>query len=517
MSAGQTWGATVDNLPAAPGSRSADALPPLQHRLPPGAGRLVRPHTWPDQVRDLALVVGIAALYRLVVLAVSSAPLFFSDSGGYIVRSVRPKLRWDRPVGTGLFYDAVLAVWHHPLAIVAAQTLLGLAVVAMAHRTAAVHLAMPRRWAIGVALLVGLAPSNLFFERLYMSESLSATLTMAAVLVLGECLRRPVWWLWCGLGLVLAAGILVRLQLTVTSLALLGALVLLWRSAPWWRRLVAAALVAASAAVPLLLYAEALGDATRAAHGEADNALSYTDGISLFAKVAPLLRCPPDADAGRLTRDLCDAGPEYLANPSEIVWGGRGKPVADMLRYDGAFATNEALRAQAHAIIAADPAGYAGTVVDALVESFTIRDPEADTFSADPQDLHPGVGKDLRAVFGVKPEEWVVQTADEAAFWVAGHTSWNAVRQVAWLGTAAALALALAFGGRRARPDAARDLVAVVATSLVLTVVGVALNASMVIPRYWYPYEAPAWLLTAWVSVLLAVTVRSRRARVRSD
>lgn len=519
MSAGQASGATADTPSAAPGaqdSRGGDASP-LPELLPSAPGRLIRPRTWPVQARDLALVVGIAALYRLAVLTASSAPLFFSDSGGYILRSVRPVLRWDRPVGTGAFYDAVLSVWHHPLAVVAAQTLLGLTVVAMAHRTAAAHLALPRRWAIGVALLVGLAPSNLFFERLYMSESLSAALTMAAVLLLGECLRRPVWWLWCGLGLVLAAGVLVRLQMTVTSLALLGALVLLWRSGPWWRRLVAAALVAAAAAVPLLLYAEALGDATRAVRGEAANALSYTDGFSLFAKVAPLLRCPPDADARRLTRDLCDAGPEYLENPNEIVWGGRGRPVTDMLRAEGAFATNEALRAEARAIIKADPGGYADTVVDALAGSFTIRDPEAGTFSADPQDLNPGVGKDLRKVFGVQPEDWAVPEADEAGFWVTAHTWWNGVRQVAWLGTAAGLALALALGGRRARPDPARDLVAVVATALALTVVGVALNAAMVIPRYWYPYEAPAWLLTAWVSVLLAAAVRSRRAGGRSQ
>jgi hypothetical protein len=499
--------ALVGRSTDADGEAAAGAAPP------DGSGstaiRRRRPAWLRGTVLDLLVVALVVGTYRAVLLAFSHVSLFFHDSAPYLIHALEFRLVWDRPPGTSLFYKAVLWAWTDIRAVMLAQSLLGVGTALLVY-AAARQLSLHRGVAVGTALVAGLAPSNLFFERLWLSESLSAFLTMAGVVLLLWCLRSPRWWGFALLGLVLAASTVVRLHGMVVLLATLCALLLFWRSAGWRRRGAAAALTFVVAAVPLYGLAVANAAAVTRDHpGEAAPALSYGDGFALFTKIAQELPCDDLRNDTRLVREVCRAGPEYRSNPDRMAWGPRA-PVTNLRDRLGPPQANAVLKEEAVAAIRANPTAYLRTVWISLEEFWAVEDIEPTAFVSDPEssNLHPKLLHAIERAFGIPVGDYR-PSAEHGPAWYDVHETWNSVRRIAWVGVVVAFVVALAPVSRR---WPGRDGAAVLAAVLGATVLATAMTAGVIVPRYWYPFEAPAWVLTAVAATWLVSYVRARRA-----
>lgn len=457
------------------------------------------------------MVALVAGAYRAVLLAFSHVSIFFHDSAPYLINALEFRLVWDRPPGTSLFYKAVLWVWTDIRAVMVAQSLLGVGTALLVY-AAARQLSLNRGVAVGTALVAGLAPSNLFFERLWLSESLSAFVTMAGVVLMLWCLRRPRWWGFALLGLALALSTMVRLHGMVVLLATLCALLLFWRSAGWRRRGSAAALTLAVAAVPLYGLAVANAEAiTRDHPGEAAPALAYGDGFALFTKIAQELPCDDLRNDTRLVRAVCRQGPEYRSDPDRMAWGPLHEPVTSLRERLGPPQANAVLKEEAVAAIKADPQAYLRTVWISFEDFWEVEDIEPTAFVSDPENsnLHPMLLDALERGFGIRVGDYR-PSAEAGPAWYDVHETWNSVRKIAWIGVVMAFVLALLPASRR---WPGRDGAAVLAAVLGATLLATTLTASVIVPRYWYPFEAPAWLLTAAALTWLVTAARSRRAR----
>jgi hypothetical protein len=455
------------------------------------------------------VVALVAGVYRAVFLAISHVSIFFHDSGPYLIHALEFRLVWDRPPGTSLFYKSVLWVWTDIRAVMVAQSLLGVGTALLVY-VAARQLSLGRGVAVGVALVAGLAPSNLFFERLWLSESLSAFMTMVGVVLLLWCMRHPRWWGFALLGLALALSTVVRLHGMVVLLATICALLLFWRGVGWWRRISAAALTLAVAAVPLYGLAVANAAAVTRDHpGEAAPALSYGDGFALFTKIAQELPCDDLRNDTRLVREVCREGPEYRSNPDRMAWGPRA-PVTILRDRLGPPQANAVLKEEAVAAIKAHPTAYLRTVWTSLEQFWEVEDIEPTAFVSDPEssNLHPMLIRAIDRGFGI-PVGQYRPSAEHGPAWYDAHETWNSVRKIAWVGVVVAFALALLPVSRR---QAGRDGAAVLAAVLGATLLATALTAGVIVPRYWYPFEAPAWLLTAAALTWIVSYVRTRRA-----
>lgn len=461
-------------------------------------------------VVDLLVVAAITGAWRATLLAISRAPLFFHDSGTYIGNMADLRPLWDRPPGASAIWRVAVEIANSPMSILVTQAFAGVISACLVYGSARL-LGISRLWSVLGSVATGASLSHAFFERMLMAEALGTLGVMLVTFVLLACLRWRRWWLWLGLGVALGASVLVRLQMTTVMIAACAAIVALWWEARWVSRLRGALLMVVTAAIPIVIYSLALGATERTVWPDAANAPSYLDGQLFLTKVSSFLDCPGRYSEQQLADDLCTQGRDFLSDPNRMLWGGKG-PLVEMREQIGPSATDAKATSLAVEILADHPYAYFAKVTDAIHDSlFIADDDEPDGFVDDPRSLGPWIGESYARQFGISLESYPVPARDEARFWYAMDVRWNYFRILAWAGVAVTLFLTL---GPWSRNVPGRDGARVLSGTLAMTVLGVSMTSEIIVPRYWYPFENVAWLLTGWAILAVIHIASGRAARV---
>jgi hypothetical protein len=279
------------------------------------------PNSRSDRLALLALVVilGAGGLLRLALMRIwRPAFLGYPDTGIYLTEAINGDW-WADPIRTG-GYPIFLELLHGVAAKLSLVTLvqhgLGLATALLLY--GAVRRVGVGRWPALIPLVVvSLSGPQIMIEHAILTEGLFTFLQAAALYAAVRSLdgAAPAWALSAGLTAALAATVRPAGLILVP---VIGLWLLLARSAPAWRgRIVPAAVVLASAAPILLVYAKVYEDHT-GSFGLTRHTFWYP-----YSRVGPFADCsrftPPEA-----TRVLCERtpksrrpGPEaYLFHPA---------------------------------------------------------------------------------------------------------------------------------------------------------------------------------------------------------
>ncbi|RFU42980.1 hypothetical protein DZF91_03650 [Actinomadura logoneensis] len=314
------------------------------------------------------LLLGAAALLRLIAMAGYPSPLWFGDSGTYLRGALAPALSVLRPSGYSLMLWALRPL-HDLGAVAFVQHLFGLTIGVLLYVLAyrAARAALPERTVLpGLVGCLAAAPVlldayQIELEHLVLSDALFELLVVAAVAAL---LWRPVpsWRLALAAGLLLGASAVTRtVGLPLVAVVLLFLLV---RRVDW--RATGALVVA------FLLVVGSYATWYRAEHGYWG--LTGTNGLFLFGRVAAFADCEvirPPADQRIFCRDWTHDTPGMDA-AFAAMWGPhapfRTFPGGSSDRRGNALASDFAKRA-----VLAQPLDYLRTVLRDSTRGFALR------------------------------------------------------------------------------------------------------------------------------------------------
>jgi hypothetical protein len=432
--------------------------------------------------RDVAGLVAVALTLRIVLYMVDPKPLFTTDSGTYLRGSRTLFLPYDRPVGTGLFYRLVLRIVDDLRTLVAAQALLGVFTTVLSYALGR-ESGLGRRTAIGAAVVVSVAPSTLLFEKTMHAEALAVFLVALTLLALVVALRSEPRWPWVGVGVLTMGAFFVR---TATFSLLLTALlaVFLWWPKGGLKRLTAAVVLAATAAVPAAVYGSAMAYQTLRLLDEAHFGITFFDGVSIFALVAEHTNCENPKRLPPMRAVLC-ADPAFLdGDPGRILWG--EGPVQAAIRIREWPPVNAELRRLALEAILRDPVDFARESLGRVTGLFGAYDPgHFLTYAANPADA--GLGEVVSVTFA---SDIVYPPPGYISFYSRALSVWYRLRWLAMAGLLGAAALSLVPGA--GHPVRVLILFALVSVTLIVT-------TTYTSPRLLYPVELPAVVSSAWL------------------
>jgi len=307
-----------------------------------------------------ALAAG-AGLRLLAMLGYPGALWFAGDSYVYLGAALRLRPDLSKTTGYSLFLRA-LEPLHSLTLVTGLQHLMGLGIAVM------IYLLLRRsgvspRWATAATLPVLLDGFEIEDEHMVMAEVLFTSLVMAALLL--TLWRRQVSW-----PAALLAGLLAGYAVDVRSeglpvLVLFPVAVALrgWRAGSRrnWRGCLAAAVMAAGCAAPVLGYAAWFHSWT------GSYALTRSDGFYLWGRVSSFAECSvirPPADELK----ICPTGsPSSRTPPGDYIW--HAAPVHHLAGGPVSVASNTLLRDFAVGAVEAQPLGYLHSVLSGLALS----------------------------------------------------------------------------------------------------------------------------------------------------
>ena len=276
--------------------------------LIPTAARTAPPHYW------LLLTLALLATKLALILVDPTQRFFLGDSESYLHSALTGWIPPDRSFLYGLFIRAT-AVWPGTLAgLLVAQSLCGVLTALLCARLVGSDLGVDRRAAALVALLVGIEPAQLFYERMVMAESLG-TLCFVAMLSCGFAyLRRSAWPWLVAMALAGIATVALRMSLLPVVLGFAVLPPLAAASEPglrrsWYRIGVHLAIAAAATALVHAGYQRLYG---RLSEGPAT--YLQASGTFRLGLVAPLVKPEHLEHAGLSPQLLASVGPP-LADP----------------------------------------------------------------------------------------------------------------------------------------------------------------------------------------------------------
>ncbi len=259
------------------------------------------------------IVLGLAALLRLVTMIAYFPAFWYSDSFAYIPPALHPYPFVVRPVGYSLLLLWPLRVFHSVAAVAVVQHVFGL----LAGTLIYVLLRRRFRFASWTATLAAapvlLSAYEIQLEHFMMSDALFMILTVTA-LVIALWRQVPSVLACIAVGLLLAAAAITRTE--GLPMAATFALALLVSYASFPERLVRIVALAVSFAFPLLVYASWFQDV----HGTFELESAY-GGAFLAARVEPFANCsvihPPANE-----RWLClSTAVSRRLPPDDYLWG----------------------------------------------------------------------------------------------------------------------------------------------------------------------------------------------------
>lgn len=302
-------------------------------------------------IGTFALCIGL----KLVVLLLDSkVRLFMGDSGTYLVSAVYHGVPRDRSYTYPLLIWLSAGVTGSIYTLLALQTLAGAATATLVCFIAD-RIFAARRWiAVVAAVAVTLDPSQLFYERMVMTESSGTFVLIASVAMALWYLRTGL--VRCLLGCIFLGLIFASLRTALIPIALaIGPLAVLVRlAAATPRRLVLRHLIVAIVATGSLhgIYQVAYGIGTRG-----DAAYIRDAGLFQLGLVAPLLQAGDFRDTG-IDPKLLDDVQVPLSDPrarEAQLWAPHG--LIDVLKSKTGDQANRVAASIAHRAIARDPLG----------------------------------------------------------------------------------------------------------------------------------------------------------------
>jgi 4-amino-4-deoxy-L-arabinose transferase-like glycosyltransferase len=298
-----------------------------------------------------AICVGI----KLAVLMLdSTVRLFIGDSGTYLVSAVFHGVPHDRSYTYPLLIWLVAGTTKSLYALLALQTLIGAATATVVCFILNKLFDVRRGLALTAALVVTLDPSQLFYERMVMTESASTFMLVAALAaalwyVRTGTLRYVLICIFLGLGLASLRTALVPIAL---ALGVLSVLVRLANATP--RRIVLRHLIIAIVATVALhgIFQIAYGIGTRG-----DPAYIRDSGLFQLGLVAPLV-APEDFNGTGVNPKLLEKVQIPLSDPrmrEAQLWAPHG--LIEVVKSNSAEQANRVAATLAHNAIRRDPFG----------------------------------------------------------------------------------------------------------------------------------------------------------------
>jgi hypothetical protein len=272
-------------------------------------------------------LLAVGAVLRGLAQVGFEPSLFFFDSFTYLQDAVRAHADTPRPVGYSVLVLRPLLLLHNLAVIPLVQHLCGLGIGALVYAVLIRRGARPWVASLGAAPVL-LDAYQVQIEQMIASDAVFVAMVAAAVGLL-------LWRKQPTLTMVLAAGLLLGLSATVRfvggPLVAVACLYLLFASAGRKRRLVNVVALAATAAVPLLLYSTWTFQHT----GEFSPGGDSMSARTLYARAAPLADCAAVAAEGvpAYEMQLCPHKPRgqrvdapmpymYYTRPANLVLHG---------------------------------------------------------------------------------------------------------------------------------------------------------------------------------------------------
>ncbi|MEU5880143.1 hypothetical protein [Spirillospora sp. NPDC047279] len=305
--------------------------------------------------RGFVVVLGVAALIRLVAMIGYQPALFFNDSYDYVHVAVRPHPHPLRPDGYA-FLLLILRPFHSFALVTAVQHLMGLAMGAMIYALVRRRFRLPRWGATLAAVPVLFDAYQIQLEHLVLSDTMFTFLAVSAVFLLlwHDTLT---WRLSAALGLLAGLAWLTRSVGLLVLLGLLGFMLL--RRAD--RRMIMVML--AAAVLPVIAYMGWY----KVDHGKF--AMTESNGIFLYARVYKFADCHKIKNLPVEEMPLCTELANRLPNSQDGIWNA-GSPLA---RYTGkkfSPETNDTANDFAKRVIIAQPDDYGRVVAKDFLRVF---------------------------------------------------------------------------------------------------------------------------------------------------
>ena len=349
-----------------------------------------------------ALAAG-AGLRLLAMLGYPGALWFAGDSYVYLGAALRLRPDLSKTTGYSLFLRA-LEPFRSLTLVAGVQHLMGLGVAVMIYVLLRRN-GVSQRWATAATLPVLLDGFVIEDEHMLMAEALFTFLIMVAMLVI-------LWREHIGWPTALLAGLLAGYAVDVRSEGLpvlvlfpVAALVRgLRKDGTWhwrrWRGWLAAVVLAAGCAAPVLAYAAWFHSWT------GTYSLTRSDGFYLWGRVSSFAECsvikPPASELR-----ICPAGsPSDRTAPGDYIW--HAPQVHDLAGGPVSVANNNMLRDFAIRAVEAQPIGYLRSVLDGIALSVEW-----------PRQKYPDPGTVSYYYFHLKP-----QTVPANHSWIPGGTAY---------------------------------------------------------------------------------------------
>jgi len=310
------------------------------------------------------IVLGLAALLRLVTMIAYFPAFWYSDSFGYLPPALHPYPFAVRPVGYSLLLLWPLRVFHSVAAVAVVQHVFGLLAGTLIYVLLRCRFQFAGWTATLAAAPVLLSAYEIQLEHFMMSDALFMILTVTA-LVIALWRRVPSILACIAVGLLLAAAAITRTA--GLPIAATFALAILVSSASFAERLVRVVALAVSFVFPLLVYASWFQDV----HGSFELESTY-GGAFLAARVEPFAECsvinPPANE-----RWLCLSTPvarrlppdDYLWRPAAVTPLAEPPPGPEFSARTSAVAENFAIRAIEH-----QPLAYGASIWRTFLQTF---------------------------------------------------------------------------------------------------------------------------------------------------
>lgn len=450
--------------------------------------------------RSLAYVAIVAVLVRAVMLALTTRPMFMSDSGTYLDVAFVYRLPADRPIGLSMFYRAVFEVAHDLRAVVVVQTVLG-AASAMLAVVVALQCGLRAKFARAVGIAAAISPTMLVYERVLIAELLVIFLCLLSTVLLLSAIDSNRYGRAVAAGFIAGGIVTVRTNNTLFLIALAGLAVAATGATSRRSRAGILAVLVAASAVPMAGYSMLYYTYTTATYGVGEFALSAFDGISLFGRYAQFTDCSDPERPPAIRAELCDAGDDYLTGSgmTKIIWD--PGPVFDSIGGPLGSQRNHGLRTIAKENIRAHPYEVVTDSARVLWADLTRTDrryaARASDMSSDWVDVivtrHFGAGEGDRGspVFADRLQDV--------------YAAWVRVRPVIWVATL------IAAGTTFMRPWRRNRVGALAVGGFFVPLAAIAVSG-VATARYVVPLEWVALLSTAWVGQLGLDRYRRRTA-----
>jgi hypothetical protein len=310
------------------------------------------------------IVLGLAALLRLVTMIAYFPALWYSDSFGYLPPALHPYPFAVRPVGYSLLLLWPLRVFHSVAAVAVVQHVFGLLAGILIYVLMRIRFQFAGWTATLAAAPVLLSAYEIQLEHFMLSDALFMILTVAA-LVIALWRQVPSILACIAVGLLLGAAAITRTE----GLPLIAtfALAVLVSNASFPKRLERVVALAVSFALPVLVYAIWFEDV----HGDFELESIY-GGAFLAARVEPFADCsviqPPANE-----RWLCLGTPvSHRLPPDQYLWGPAAVTPLARPPTGPAFSARTSAVAEKFAIhaIKHEPLAYSASVWRMFLQTF---------------------------------------------------------------------------------------------------------------------------------------------------